>query len=180
MTIVNDKHKPGSRIDKVHKMFNASGAKAAETLGRELGIADSTLHTWIRQLSNAAAGVEPRQRKTAVKPVKANGKKSTAVIANEREEDGKTVREYQAKVFVPKPKKEKAPKVEGGPIEMRTKKLVTVNYAKKPNNVAYLIEQGPQVSLVRWKHNGMDQALGNEWIGLKVERDTSKTIERGG
>jgi hypothetical protein len=47
-------------------------------------------------------------------------------------------------------------------------KEITVGYADKPNNKAWLVDQGPQVSVVRWKHSGLTQAISNEWLGLPV------------
>jgi hypothetical protein len=45
---------------------------------------------------------------------------------------------------------------------------IKVSYATSPNDKAWLIEQGPQASLIRWKHSGLTQAVGNQWLGLPV------------
>lgn len=66
-----------------------------------------------------------------------------------------------------------------GPIVMHTKKLITVNYVKaKGESQAYLIEQGPQASVVRFKHNGSEQCIGNDQLGLPVIRAEAQPIRR--
>jgi hypothetical protein len=46
--------------------------------------------------------------------------------------------------------------------------VVKVEYATSPNDKAWLIEQGPQASMIRWKHSGLTEAISNQWIGLPV------------
>jgi hypothetical protein len=138
-TIADGGHKPGSRIALVHEKFDAEGAEAALALGISLGLATSTIRTWVKQLSGAAGQPRP----AAVATVKVNGSK------------------------------------EPGPVEMVSKKLLTVKYIKGAQNKAYLLQQGPQVSLVRWKHNGADQAISNEWLNLPVLREEIADVERG-
>lgn len=55
---------------------------------------------------------------------------------------------------VPKPTPTKA-KDKGKP-------LVRVSYV--PDRVAYLIEEGPQQSEIRWQHNGNTSIICNEFI----------------
>jgi hypothetical protein len=47
-------------------------------------------------------------------------------------------------------------------------KEIVVNYATPPNDKAWLVEQGPQTSVIRWQHSGLTQALANQWLGLPV------------
>jgi hypothetical protein len=66
-----------------------------------------------------------------------------------------------------------------GPIVMHTKKLITVRYVKdKDKSKAYLGDQGPQVSVVRFAHDGSEQCISNEYLGLPVDRQERNTIER--
>ena len=47
------------------------------------------------------------------------------------------------------------------------KKIVEVSYVKDPDKrKAYLVEQGPEVSLIRFIHSGAEQCVGNEWLVL--------------
>jgi hypothetical protein len=63
-----------------------------------------------------------------------------------------------------------------GPVKMYTKDLITVKYIKdKERNQAYLIAQGPQASIVRFQHNGAEQCIANNWLGLPTERRSEPT-----
>jgi len=64
------------------------------------------------------------------------------------------------------------------PIKMHTKPLVTVSYCRPGRNRAYLIQQGPQASVIRFEHNGSEECLGNEWLGLPVERNDTQPVQR--
>ena len=67
------------------------------------------------------------------------------------------------------------------PIKMYTKDLVTVSYVKtKGENKAYLIAQGPQQSVVKFVHNGREDCIENQFLGLPVVRgDRTDGIYRG-
>jgi hypothetical protein len=46
-----------------------------------------------------------------------------------------------------------------------TKKLVEITYVKDPaRRQAYVVEAGPEVSVVRFVHNDVLQAVSNEFI----------------
>ena len=55
------------------------------------------------------------------------------------------------------------------------KKIVEVSYVKdSEKRKAYLVDQGPEVSVIRFIHSGAEQCVGNEWL-VPVEK---KEIEK--
>jgi hypothetical protein len=58
-------HIVGSRKGKVHELYDADGADAAFTLGRKLGLRESTLRTWMATWRRADAKSKARTKKTA-------------------------------------------------------------------------------------------------------------------
>jgi hypothetical protein len=60
----------------------------------------------------------------------------------------------------------------------QVKKRIKVSYSPK---VAYLVEQGPQASIVMWEDSGREDCIGNQFLGLPtVRRDDPKPIQRRG
>lgn len=86
-------------------------------------------------------------------------------------EDGKTP--------APKERSSGRPNGEPKPVKMYTKQLVKVKYVKtKGENLAYLIEQGPQQSVVRFQHNGFEQCIPNGDLGLPIIRGEMSAVRR--
>jgi hypothetical protein len=75
-------------------------------------------------------------------------------------------------VATPKaPRQPRQPKANGEPqpVVRHFKQVLEVSYCPAPNNKVYLLEQGPQQSIVQFLHDGREQCIGNEWLGLPVE-----------
>ena len=50
-------------------------------------------------------------------------------------------------------------------------KIIEVNYVKDPaQRKAYLVTQGPEASVVRFIHSGIEQCISNTYLGLPIER----------
>jgi hypothetical protein len=166
------RYKEGSRIAEVYEIFEKKGGQAAYDFGIKI-VKVVTAKLWVQVWSkekgipNPVAHVKPPKDQEAHRTPREPKEKAKASRAN-----GGGHVEQKERVQLPKPKPPKIKKEEGGPVTMQTKQLITVSYVKdKKANKAYLLEQGPQASLVRFAHNGTDQCIGNEWLGLPIVKN---------
>ncbi len=177
--------KPGTGLHKIWNKYADDGAQAALDYGLKEGLAQSSLLTWIKSWEKREGRVpelkyvkvdKPKREKRVKetepnedKPSrKGNGKDETVIEKAQRRLRAKIERD---KTKPPKPPKEKRQPGEDRPITMSDRhKLLNVTYVKdKKKSKAYLITQGPEQSVVRFQHNGKEECIPNNFIGLPME-----------
>jgi hypothetical protein len=134
----------------------------------------STVKAWLIEYGNGAAmPIVERPAKLPAKAARQPREKAAPVLG----------RTQQEKVYVetrPKPVRDPnqptQKQIAAKQYALDTKNRIKVSYA--PKKAARLIKQGPQQSIIMWEHDGSEQCISNEWLGLPVERREPLAVRR--
>jgi hypothetical protein len=146
--------RPGSRKQAVWEIYATKGLQAAFEFGLTQGLAANTVKAWHSMWKNFGDAPVEAKIKTPRIP-KADMPK---VVSTETGEE-LTTKAMANKVYI-----------------SQTKKPVKVTYSKRK---AYLVEQGPQASIIMWEHNGAEDCISNEHLeGIPTVRREPRAVRR--
>jgi len=176
-------YRPGSYKAEMLAVYEKKGVQAAFEHGLKIGCALTTaklaISIWEKRAGKPKPefklpkGYTPTERPKREKKVKEEkegkskgklDKATESVIEKAQRRIRAQMERDRRKAANPTPKVKKE-KVEG-PITMSSKyKLTKVTYIKdEKEEMAYVIAQGPEQSLVRFKHNGKELCIPNNYL----------------